>query len=292
MKASQEYVGASGDVIVEGKAVNEMTITFTPATGLEPIRGTIRVYSAPNYSSLAESLYIHREDGFSCRSDLLGGTETVAEGGSNFFDLKYQFVVEDAAARSAAGWPKITLVCKKWWNPVWPRVVHGFRIKTLDRYGKVMDETDRQDAEPEADDDTIALDARSFKPFPVENADPKSLFKLGPSFKELGNKPVRIQEASSYALEIDLPVPLEYSATEPCYVKYTFPKELDVDASLIEPGAAEEPFQAGADGWIKRSNKPKLVPSMLTPQNGQPGFQRPVNWNYEGKDKWIIVEGC
>ena len=37
---------------------------------------------------------------------------------------------------------KVSLTCKKWWNPVYPRMAKGFRIKTLDSNGNIIDQTD------------------------------------------------------------------------------------------------------------------------------------------------------
>jgi hypothetical protein len=36
----------------------------------------------------------------------------------------------------------VTIICKKWWNPVYPRIAKGFRIKTIDKLGNLIDQTD------------------------------------------------------------------------------------------------------------------------------------------------------
>jgi len=64
MKASERYVGASGDVVALDGQVNEMTITFKPKTRLDPKNGKVRIYTPPNFNSLKKPMYPHHESKF------------------------------------------------------------------------------------------------------------------------------------------------------------------------------------------------------------------------------------
>ena len=170
MAASQEVVGASGTVTENGVS-NAVDITFKPKTMLDQNKGSIKVFSQPNFKSLKNPIYVHDDNEFSCSSEQLYGTETEADSSQAFFLVKYKFLVPQP---EQAGPPTIVLNCRNWWNPVSPQIMKGFRIKTYDKYDKKIDQTDDRDQafiSPQlvaaGTVVTFALDATAFRPFPI-----------------------------------------------------------------------------------------------------------------------------
>ena len=273
MDASEKVVGVSGAVTVSG-ASNEVTITFKPTTMLDAKEGSIKVYSQPNFNALEVVGYVHDDDEFSCRSDQLYLPQTEADSAKAFFLVKYEFLtIKQTEQEIQAGVkPTITLICKNWWNPVSKRVMKGFRIKTFDKYDIRIDETDDQPSDVLAanlvEEDkviTFSLDASNFDAYPITEKTRKADELYGiPNRPDGANQ---IQGYGAYTIKVKTDVPLEYTG---CYVKYIFPKELQIEASKLQ--------------------KFKGAGMLLNDKGGK--TQKPIASDYSQQKKWFIVKGC
>ena len=157
--------------------------------------------------------------------------------------LRSSYKINYSALYGAATDP-ITITCRYWRNPIIPAVDTGYVIQTLDYDSNLMDVS----AE-------FSLDATAYTPYQVLDSD--VAYKVDDSV---------VQTSTKYTVDIQSPVPFEITG---CYVKFNFPKELQVDSSLTV-------FTGG---------------TMMLDENGGSDLT-PVDSDLTSASKWVILKGC
>lgn len=143
----------------------------------------------------------------------------------------------------------VLVSCQYWSNPLSPMKESGYNLVTLDQNDFAIDQTDS--ANP------LALDATAYKPFPIK--DSSIVYTTGTK---------EVQASTYYTITIASEVKFEITG---CYVKYNFPRELQVrEADLTTFTAAA--LLVGSDG---ATNVSPVAKDLTTP----------------GK-QWVLFKGC
>jgi hypothetical protein len=109
-----------------------------------------------------------------------------------------------------AGTDPIEIVCSYWTNPITPSVVSGFTIRTYDSDGNIYDKSGSFD-----------LDATSLESATITDEDISIALSVPAT-----------DQISSYTISFTVDTPIE--TTGECFVKFTFPEEIDVSGLDLE----------------------------------------------------------
>lgn len=114
------------------------TVGFTPETAMSTpgsIQINVPLWYAYYDIELGEEVdqYPNGEDAFACSSDTFGAFVMSTSAGG-VIKLDYTEIL-------GAATDPVVIVCTNWRNPIWPKVVSGFYIRTLDEHGDLMDKS-------------------------------------------------------------------------------------------------------------------------------------------------------
>jgi hypothetical protein len=140
--------------------------------------------------------------------------------------------------------------CHNWRNPLTPEIFKGFKIKTA-----------HQDEVTTAESSVLQIDATYYTSMLLDD----SLITYDLDVVYPG-------EYSTYTISFKSEVPLDI--TDGCYVKYTFPKEIDANRMDLSSISGKGLF-LDSDG---KSSSSILMVAMLE--------------NTDHEDNYIILEGC
>ena len=195
---------------------NKATFTFTPASTISPYGGYI-VINTPNwYSSQSTPQQPYDHQNFECSSSRFISIDTSGTGKqtqrirqNNQYVWIYSYNIKYTGLYGAETDP-ITIECIYWRNPIIHEISTGYTINTRDINNQPMD-----------DSDVFSLDTTAFTPYQVP--DTSVTYSITQSKIELA----KVQTNSVYTVQVQSPVPLEATG---CYVKFNFPKELQVES--------------------------------------------------------------
>jgi hypothetical protein len=227
--------------------LSTVAISFTPATELLTEYGTIQI-TAPvwysRYDSDSKSMvdvYTNGDEDFGCMSRNFSSFGAAIEDG--LISITYDaFLLEKGET--------VTIECLNWRNPILPGVYSGHQVETLDGELNFIDRSE-----------DVSLNAEDFKAGPLN--DELITYALDVAFSG---------EVSSYSISFEADLAL--NIRDGCYVKYTFPSELDVTGMDLETLAGEG-LLLDSDG---QSSSSVLKYSMLE--------------KTDGEDSYIVLEGC
>lgn len=215
---------------------NKATIKFTPATILESAGGQIGIFSPVWYGSLQNDEYPYQLKNFECASTALQtmtsrvSKQRFRQNGQWVFFVQYLITYDSLTGGTAAESKELSIECTYWRNPIVPALVTGFQVYTYDKDGFAIDVS--QD---------FSLDASAFAAYPVSDSAVTNVVADG-----------TVQMLSDYSVSIESPVPFEVDG---CYVKYIFPKELQVTASELTRIEGEDMMLGTDDGTDITSQK-------------------------------------
>lgn len=109
-----------------------------------------------------------------------------------------------------AGTDPVEIVCSYWTNPITPSIVSGFNIRTYDSDGNIYDKSSSFD-----------LDATGLESATIADEDIAISLSVP-----------AVDEVSSYTISFTVDTPIE--TTGECFVKITFPEEIDVSGVILE----------------------------------------------------------
>ena len=202
-------VTTSSDVlgISEG---NFIKFAFRPESLLPISSGLIKI-ETPVWATInGTAVYPVNSESLKCFSELFASLNfnvvnesTIEIGYQGYLGLEYQAV---------------EITCENYKNPIEPTDVSGFKISTFTNDVQLIDESD-----------TLSLDASSFTPQPL----PQDSITIDVS------KPYA-HELSNYSISFIPGIPIDIESG--CFVKYTFPKDINMsqlqigntDAVLLE----------------------------------------------------------
>ena len=164
-----------------------------------------------------------------------------------------------------------------------PELVKGFRLTTFDNTapsGKIIDQSDAEGDSLTSVYETIELDASNYRPYPMILKGLMAFTVPSPHFKEPNAN--LVQGKAPYSIEALEKLPFSLSG---CYVKYTFPKELQVSAATTTKfyGAG----MLAPDKWTE-----KLKPGQNEITSGSGPDDNLMKVDFDAKEKYIIVKGC
>lgn len=200
---------------------NKATFKFTPATKLVSGGGQIGLYSPVWYGALQNDEYPYQLKTFECASAGLQNMQSrvskqrFRQNGQWIFFVQYLITYDSLTGGAAAEGSELIIECTYWRNPITPILTTGFQIYTYDKDGFAIDVS--QD---------FSLDASGFQAYPVLDTAVTYVIQEG-----------TVQKLSDYSVSIESPVPFEVDG---CFVKYIFPKELQVAATDLIRVEGEE----------------------------------------------------